>query len=240
MPALAIFEILAQVYFAVHAIRTGRERQWLFIIIIFPGIGCLIYFFSEYLPDMQQAAKLRKKRVNVNSSKNLRYLEDQVEITPSVKNKKLLAEAYVHTGKFDKAIPIFEECLQGLHEKDDFLVEGLCCAYFFKGDLDKARINLLELKNLRRDQPNNDFDLLLARTYEELGETDAALEEYSGLIKRFSGPEAPCRYALLLKRIGRREEARAIFKKIVKDARLSPKFYQKDQKKWINMAKREI
>lgn len=240
MPILALCEIMVQVYFAVHAIRTGRERQWLFVIIIFPGVGSLIYFFSEYLPDMQHAAQLRKKRPKVNSSKYLHYLEDQVEITPSVKNKKALAEAYVHTGMFDKAIPIFKSCLQGLHEKDNFILEGLCCAYFFKGDFEKAKINLLELKKLRGDEPNNDFDLLLARTYEELGETDAAVDEYSGLVRRFSGAEAPCRYALLLKKIGRSEEAKTIFRKIAKDARLSPKYYQRDQKQWITIAKREV
>lgn len=240
MPVLALLEIMVQVYFAVHAIRTGRGRQWLFIIIVFPGVGSLIYFFSEYLPDMQHAAKLRNRRPKVNSSKHLRYLEDQVEITPSIKNKKLLAEAYVHRGMFDKAIPIFKSCLQGLHEKDSLIFEGLCCAYFFKGDFEKAKINLLELKKLRGDETNNDFDLLLARTYEELGETDAAVKEYSALVKRFSGAEAPCRYALLLRKIGRSEEAKTIFRQIVKDARLSPKFYQREQKKWINIAKKEV
>jgi hypothetical protein len=73
-----------------------------------------------------------------------------------------------------------------------------------------------------------------------LGETDAALEEYARLIKFFSGAEALCRYAMLLKRIGREQEAKTIFEKIVKDARLSPKFYQKEQKEWINMARKEI
>ena len=82
MPVLALCEVLVQVYFAVHAVRTGRERQWLFIIIVFPGVGSLIYFFSEYLPDMQQAARIRKRSFQANSPKHLRYLEDQVEITP--------------------------------------------------------------------------------------------------------------------------------------------------------------
>jgi hypothetical protein len=240
MPVLALCEILVQVYFAVHAVRTGRERQWLFIIIIFPGVGSLIYFFSEYLPDMQQAAYLRKRSVHAISPKHLRYLEDQIEITPSVKNQKALAEAYVHSGMFEKAIPVFENCLQGLHEKDPFILEGLCCAHFFKGDFETAKVRLFELKKLRGAATNNDFDLLLARAYEELGETDAALKEYSRLVRYFSGAEAPCRYAMLLKRIGEGEEAKTIFKKIVKDARLSPKFYQKEQKKWINIARKEI
>lgn len=56
----------------------------------------------------------------------------------------------------------------------------------------------------------------------------------------FSGPEATCRYAVLLKKIGREEEAKTIFSNIVRHARLSPKFYQKEQKKWIKMARQEI
>ena len=240
MPVLAFCEVLVQVYFAVHAVRTGRERQWLFIIVIFPGVGSLIYFLSEYLPDMKQAARIRKRTAPTNSPKHLRYLQDQVEITPSVKNKKTLAEAYVHSGMFEKAILLFEDCLQGLHEKDPFILEGLCCAHFFIGDFETAKIRLLELKKWRGDATHNDFDLLLARAYEELGETDAAMEEYSRLARYFSGAEAPCRYAMLLKRIGKGEAAKTIFSKIVKDARLSPKYYQEEQKKWINIARKEI
>ena len=240
MPVLALCEVLVQVYFAVHAVKTGRERQWLFIIIVFPGVGSLIYFLSEYLPDMQQAARFRKKNFRTSSPRHLRHLEDQVEITPSVKNKKALAEAYVHSGMFDKAIPVFESCLQGLHEKDPFILEGLCCAYFFKGDLEAAGIKLLELRELRGDLKNDDFDLLLARTCEGLEKTDAALEEYARLIRYFSGAEAPCRYAMLLKRIGRKQEAKTLFGRIVKDARLSPKFYQKEQKEWISIARKEL
>ena len=50
---------------------------------------------------------------------------------------------------------------------------------------------------------DDDFDLLLARTYAALGETDKALDEYSALLKRYSGYEARCRQALLLKRAGK-------------------------------------
>ena len=146
----------------------------------------------------------------------------------------------MHRGWFDRAIPILESCLQGLHEKDKFILEGLCCAYFFKGDFENAKINLLELKKLRGDDTNNEFELLLARTYEELGEKETALAEFSRLVKSFSGPEASCRYALFLKKVGKKEESKTIFKRILKDARLSPKFYQKAQRQWIDIAKSEI
>jgi hypothetical protein len=80
---------------------------------------------------MQQAARFHKSSAQTNSPKHLRYLEDQAEITPSVKNKKVLAEAYLHSGMFEKAIPVFENCLQGLHEKDFFCNKGIVLRAFF-------------------------------------------------------------------------------------------------------------
>jgi len=82
--------------------------------------------------------------------------------------------------------------------------------------------------------------LLLARVYEELGETDKALEEYAALERTFAGEEARCRYALLLKKTGNRDEARRIFNEIVKSVRLSPKFHQQAQKKWVGISKRNL
>ncbi len=77
---------------------------------------------------------------------------------------------------------------------------------------------------------------MLARTYEELGDTERALEDYAKLLRSFSGEEARCRYALLLKKLGRQEEAARQFNEILKNARLSPKYYEKTQKGWIKIA----
>ena len=136
MPVLAVFEILIKVYFGIHVVKTGCDHYWLWIIIFFPGIGSLIYFFAEYLPDLQRNYKVQKLKSGVqhtlNPTKRLRYLQDQVELTPSVKNKKLLADEYVNRGMFDKAISLYRGCMQGAYENDISMIEGLCCAYYFK------------------------------------------------------------------------------------------------------------
>lgn len=244
MPILGLLSLLAQIFFAVHAIRTGRDRYWLFIIILFPGIGCLIYFFAEYLPDIRQGSGLKNAQKGiekiVNPGKRIRELEDQLEMTPSVNNKKALAAAYTEKGMFDKAIALYEECLSGSYKNDPYIIEGLSLAHFFKGDFETAREKLLRLVEIRGTRKRDDFDLLLARTYDELGETDKALEEYEKLARSFSGEEARCRYALLLKKLGRKEEADRYFNEILKNARLSPKYYKKTQKKWIKIARSEL
>ena len=140
---------------------------------------------------------------------------------------------------FDKAIALYRDCMQGAYENDISMIEGLCCAFYFKKDLSNAKKYLTKLMELRTDKKRDEFDLLYAKTLEESGDTDGALESYSEIVKSFSGEEARCRYALLLKKVGRAEEADEFFEMTLKNARLSPKFYVKAQKKWINIAKSE-
>jgi hypothetical protein len=55
MPYIGLsLHILVAIYFAVHALKTGRQMYWLFILFSFPLLGLIAYFFVEYLPDMQR------------------------------------------------------------------------------------------------------------------------------------------------------------------------------------------
>ena len=238
MPLITIITIAIQVYFAVHSVKTGKDRYWIFIIIFFPGIGCLVYFFAEYLPELQQNAKIRRAQTPSNPAKMLQALKDQLELTPSINNKKALAEAYVHTGQFEDAISLYESCLTGQYKDDPGIIEGLSITYFFKSDFENAKKSLERLKELRQQNRSDKFDLLYARTLENMNHTEQALKEYESLISGFSGEEARVRYGMLLKKSGRTEEANEQFKIVLKGARLSEKFYRKAQKEWIDIARK--
>mgnify|MGYP002140441361 CR=1 FL=1 len=41
--------ILAAIFFAIHAVRRGRELYWLLILFMFPLFGSVVYFFAIYL-----------------------------------------------------------------------------------------------------------------------------------------------------------------------------------------------
>jgi hypothetical protein len=243
MPIFAALGLCLQIYFAVHAVRTGRDRYWLYIIIFFPGIGCLIYFFAEFVPSLQQSYPIQRLKADLgqslNPGKRLRFLQTQVERTPSIKNKKALAEACVNHGMFDQAIELYADCMQGAYKEDRHLLEGLSCAYFFKGDHRKAKEHLSQLTTGDPTHNSDHFRLLLARSHEALGDLPAARAGYGQTLKTFSGEEARCRYAMLLKQTGATEEARRLFNEILTNARLSPRYYQKAQKQWIDIAKKE-
>jgi hypothetical protein len=243
MPVLALVELLIQVFFAVHALRTGRPCYWLFIIICFPIVGSLIYLFAEFLPSLQHNRGFQGFQSNVgrmiNPTKRLRHLEDQVEITPSVKNKEALAEEYARCGIFDNAILLYESCLQGVHENDQAVIDGLCQACFFKADYGKANHYFSKRMEVRGNEKRDELDILHARTLEGLGDIDGARTKYSEIADSVPGEEARCRYALLMKQTGRIDEANELFNKVLKNARLSPKYYRKTQKEWILMAEKE-
>ena len=243
MPILAFLEIALQIFFAVHAVRTGRDR-WLWLIIVFPLVGGLVYFFVEFLPDLRHQPVTQKAGSSLfkllDPGRELRHLRDQLARTDSINNRKALADGYVRAGLFKDAIDLYQTCLRGTYVDDPGIMEGLSLAHFFQEDFIGAKKHLLRLKEIQADKTPHEFKLLLARTYEELNDRENALTEYNNLLRLHSGEEARYRYALLLKKLGRALEARDLFKAIVAETRIQPKFYRRAQKKWVELAQKEI
>lgn len=46
--------VVLQVALAVHAVRTGRPFIWVFVILLFPLLGSLIYIIAELIPDWER------------------------------------------------------------------------------------------------------------------------------------------------------------------------------------------
>ena len=52
MPILLGAHILIAVACAVHALKTGRQMYWVFILFMFPGLGSVVYVIVEVLPGL--------------------------------------------------------------------------------------------------------------------------------------------------------------------------------------------
>ena len=108
MPLFAIL-LLVQIYCAYHVISTNREKYWIFIIIIAPGLGCLIYFLTQILPDLGQtrtARSLKQEAVRkLDPSRELREARRAFDMVESVENRLRLADALMALGKWGEAEP---------------------------------------------------------------------------------------------------------------------------------------
>lgn len=236
-----LLHLLVTVFFAVHAVKTGRYF-WIFILFFFPLVGALVYLFAEYLPEARRGRGMQRMTKTVaraiNPGAEVRRAEDELRLTDTHDNRVALARAYRQAGRLDDAIRTYESSLTGLHADDPRALWELASAYHTAGRPADARDAFERLRAVRTPSP--DQLLLSARLHDEAGEVEAALREYQAASAGGTGEEARCRQALLLKRVGRREEARTIFEQIVLHARVSPAHFRRSEKEWIETANREL
>lgn len=136
----------------------------------------------------------------------------------------------------EDAISLYESCLKGSNEDDPDIMLKLAQAYFLAGNSDKTKSTLEKLIQTNPDFKSVDGHLLYARSLENLGLVDDAMKEYEILARSYPGEEARVRYALLLKTTGKTEEAQKVFNEILLRVKISPKFYRKKEKQWIQIA----
>jgi hypothetical protein len=233
-----------QVACAVHALKTGRSYYWLWIILILPGLGCLVYFLVEILPDLRTRGGLNQAGSSLLSlfdrRPSIRDLEEQLEVADTFKNRQQLARAYVAAGRLDEGIQYYRKCLDGFYKDDPQTMLELCRTLYEKASYAEARESLRQLQAANANYRPPERDLLLARTLEALGETGEALETYASVSRCYPGEEARCRYAVLLQENGRTQEAQEIFGQVLRTARRSPRYYRRIQRPWIALAKKNL
>jgi len=228
----------------VHAIRNGNVFPWIWIIILLPGIGSLIYFFMEIVPELsrsRQAARAASGlRQMADPGRSLREAHRAAEMVGSVDAKRALAEEYVARGNYAGAVAIYQDAAQGQFRDDPALLQGLARAQFLNGDPAGAQASLDALQAADPGFASADAHLLYARALEAQGRIDEALAEYRRLVAYYSGEEARARFGQLLEKMGQRDEARAVYQQIVKSLDGAPSRYRSAQKEWGDIARKGL
>jgi len=240
MPILSLLCLSVELFFAIHVIRTDRERYWIYVIMI-PGIGCLLYFFTQFLPDMghhRGVVRTGRKLIKaIDPQRELRQRKEALVLSDTVENRIQLANECVEAGLHDDAIELYQSCLKGMHETDPHIMLKLAMAWFDLKRPEKTKQLLESLLEKNPEFQSLDGHLLYARALEQLSLNDAALAEYQVLSTSFPGEEARVRYALLLFKTGEVEAAKRQFDETILRAKRAPKYYRKKEKAWITIAR---
>lgn len=244
MPLLGVLMLVIQISFAVHAVQTGRDRFWIYIIIFVPGIGCLVYFLTQVLPELGDSRAARRARTSllhaIDPQRELRRRKDELAVSDSVDNRLRLAEECMEVRFHDDAIALYRSCLTGVHEHDPEIMLALARAEFCHGLGGDAKQTL---EALIRENPrfqSTDGHLLYARVMESLERYTEATREYEILLQSYPGEEARVRFALMLKRLGQSERARDLFNDTLTRARRAPKHYRRRQREWLDIARANV
>lgn len=243
MPILAGFIFIIQISFVIHALKSGRPYYWVFIIMGFPVMGCLIYYFLEVFPGSREhrdAHKAARKLVKaLQPDADLKQRAEELEICGSVDNKIALARECIAHQMHDDAIKLYESCLHGAFASDGAILFELAKATVEAGRLDKAEIVLHRLKSEAPTMRPQEVRLLEARLSDGRGDTDNALAIYRELVPQYVGMEARYRYGELLSRLGQHEAAGHVFNEILKLAKRSSGSID-EERQWIAAARKAI
>ena len=236
--------VILQIALVVHVFKTGRAMQWVYIIVFLPVVGSAAYLIVEVLPELfghrTTRSAIRGIRKTLDPNADIRQREKQHRLSGSVDAARHLAGELVASGRFEEAIRHYEESLKGLYEHDPDLLLGLAQAQFGHGEFDKVQATLDTLKAHNPDYRSQDGHLLYARSAEECGDLAKAEEEYKAVAAYYSGAEARIRYARLLEKTGKANDAMTVYQDVVAAAELAPRHFRKAQKAWIAEAREGI
>jgi hypothetical protein len=239
-----ILTLALQACLIVHVIKTGRNTLWIWAIALLPAAGSLAYVVVELLPGVFAGKTARRTRTGVrrlmDPNRDLRRAAAEVELSGNVDSRRRLAEELHARGQYAEAAAVHRAGLKGIFEHDPTLLLGLARAEFAAGDFAAARASLERLIQHNPDFKSADGHLLYARALESLDALDEAEHEYDAVAAGYPGAEARLRQALLLKRRGKLDAARRIFKDLLDGAKMAPAHYRKAQSEWLDQARREM
>jgi hypothetical protein len=244
MPVLGAVVLLIQVCFAFHALKTGRPYWWLFVIMAFPVIGCLLYYFVEVFPNTRESVKAEKAVQAIVKSfdpdKSLRERVANLEDCGSVENRIALAGSCSERGLHAEAVALYRSCLAGIHHDDPEIRYRLAAALLGAQDFKAAHEAAAALARSHPKHRSEDVRLVAARALEGLGRFDEALREYRVLAETYAGEEGRFRYGALLARMGRSSEAGEIFRRMLRNAERMPEQYRDLHREWLALAREQL
>lgn len=238
MPFLGIgLSTIIALFFAVHAIKTRQEQFWLSILLVFPFIGSLIYFFVIFLPDFRQSpvgyqieSKLLKA---LDPQRELREALSNYEISPTVEAKVCLAKALIDNDRANEALTYYQEVLTGIYESaPDILLQYAYALYLVK-QYKKARETLDYLREKNPNYRSDEGHLLYTKILVSLELKEEAQEEFNALISYYPSLEAASYYLQTLIEWHQISLAKEVLQKIELRIKHLPKHAKRINQTWI-------
>ena len=243
MSILAGIEIFIQFCFAFHVLKTGRSYWWIFIIMAFPLMGCLIYYFIEVFPESHEYRSAHQTACEtpkaLDHEADLKRRAAELEACGSVDNRLALAEACSRLQMHAEAERLCESCLTGAFRSDAAILFRFARAAVDNRNWGKAREVIAHLWNAAPKMRPHEVRLLEARILEGQGENDAAISLYRGLIAEYTGLEAHYRYATFLSRLNQHESAMHGFNELFKRSRRFASSHE-DEQRWVDAARQAM
>ncbi len=215
--------LFVALFFAVHAIRTGREMYWLIILFSFPLLGSVAYFFAIYLPQSRLERGVNQvargaMRV-LDPERELREAQGAFELSPSAQNQWRLAQALLDRGQGSEANKHFDALVRGPLGHDPELRIAAARARLVCGEALQAAELCRQIRQSRPEFRQEEVSLLLARSLAAMRRNHDARQEFESAVERFGTVETRAAFAVFAAKTGDLGMARRLRDEIERDSR---------------------
>ncbi len=244
MPFVGLgLHVLIALFFAVHAMRHGKQMYWLIILFSFPLLGSVVYFVVEYLPAsrMQRTAgKVASAAIGfIDPEREYRAAAEAYDLAPTAQNKLRLAKAALDRGQADDAVGHYRDALKGPLASDPELQFGLASAMLAAGGPTSGREALQALEALRAtrsDYRRDEVAVLAARAFAVEGRQAEAREAFEAALSQYNTVEARARYIAWLAQQGDATGAQRQWNELQQAARRWNSHARSVNREWMRLA----
>ena len=244
MPFLGLgLHVLIALFFAVHAMRHGKQMYWLLILFSFPLLGSIVYFVVEYLPAsrMQRTAgKVANAAIGfIDPEREYRAAAEAYDLAPTAQNKLRLAKAALDRGQAADAVGHYRDALKGPLASDPELQFGLASALLAAGGATAGRDALQALHTLRStrdDYRKDEVAVLTARALAADGQQAEARQAFEDALGHYNTVEARARYIAWLAQQGDTAGAQRQWDELQQAARHWNSHARSVNREWMRLA----
>ncbi|KQX20594.1 hypothetical protein [Variovorax sp. Root434] len=235
--------VLIALFFAVHAMRHGKQMYWLIILFSFPLLGSIVYFMVEYLPAsrMQRTAgKVASAAIGfIDPEREYRAATEAYDLAPTAQNKLRLAKAALDKGQAADAVGHYRDALKGPLASDPELQFGLASALMAAGGPSAGRDALQALQTLRStrdDYRNDEVAVLTARALAADRRNTEAREAFEAALSKYNTVEARASYVVWLAQQGDAAAAQRQWDELQQAARHWNSHARSVNREWMRQA----
>lgn len=201
MPIVGLgLHFIVALFFAIHAMRTGRQMYWLIILFSFPLLGSIVYFAAVFLPHsrLERQARLAGRAIqkSLDPGREVREAQRDFDLTPTAYNQMRLARALLEAGQTAQAVAQYDACLAGPFGPAPEVILGAARARLAHGQAANAIALLAPPQEKQPGFRPEEVGLALGTAYAVSGRQEEAGTQLETVAQRFGGIEARVELAL--------------------------------------------
>jgi hypothetical protein len=228
--AVSLLASAFTIWMLIECLRKDPDRYlWMWLILIMPGIGPVIYFFIRWLPGRNLRPPGWLRRLTLGSE--IRRLESAALLIGNPHQHVQLGEALREIGHLERARSTYSHAL-AREPQNLTALWGVGIIDLQQKSFDSARNHLEKVMQKDPEFKFGDASLAYGKSLVGLGRTEDARTHLEKHVRRWRDPEGTCLLAQLEMESGLHEQARSHVRAMLVDFDCCPKAIARKNSRW--------